>query len=87
MMVTWRTLIAEEMSLHDEPWEDIIACAPKEIDWDKEFYDGYGSCEGQPFTVWTKERVYFPTCYDGSEDVASVPRNPCNKVTEHIGGG
>lgn len=51
------------------------------------FDDGFGSVEGRPFTAWTETRVYFPTDYDGAENVASAPRNPCDEVTDHIGGG
>lgn len=54
---------------------------------DHQFHDGYGGEEGLPFTLWTKERVYFPVVYDGSEWVASVPRNPNGEATEHVGGG
>jgi hypothetical protein len=60
---------------------DIEAC----LDYD--FDPGYGSTEGPSFTLWTAKRVYLPACYDGSEWVASVPRNPCDEATEHVGGG
>lgn len=50
------------------------------------FHCGYGHSEGPRFTAWTVNRVYFPVVYDGSEWVASVPRNPCDEVTEHVGG-
>lgn len=49
----------------------------------REFDAGYGSAEGDYFTIWTEDRVYFPHCYDGAESVHSVPRNPCNKATHH----
>jgi len=51
------------------------------------FYPGYGRPEGIPFTLWTHKRVYFPVQYDGSEWVTSVPRDPCEEVTSHVGGG
>ncbi len=86
MTDTWRNLIKAEMHRHKERWEEVVDFAPKDIDWDKEFDSGYGESIGEPFTLWTYERVYFPTVYDGSEDVASIPRNPCNEVTQHIGG-
>jgi len=38
------------------------------------------------FTVWTKEWVYFPATYDGSEWIDSVRRNPSLTPTDHIGG-
>lgn len=37
------------------------------------------------FTAWTKNRVYFPVTHDGREWVDSVPRNPCNEATKHVG--
>lgn len=52
-----------------------------------DFDSGYGGVEGFSFTAWTKDRIYFPAQYDGSEWIASVPRNPCDEVTYHIGGG
>jgi hypothetical protein len=52
----------------------------------KEFDSGYGGTKGVPFTVWTKNTVYFPICYDGAEWVGSVSRNPDGKSTEHQGG-
>lgn len=54
---------------------------------DYEFDDGYGGTEGPSFTAWSENYVYFPACYDGSEWIATVPRNPINIATEHIGGG
>lgn len=49
-----------------------------------DFDDGFGGEEGVSFTAWTKSRVYFPACYDGSEWIASVPRKICKEATEHI---
>ena len=54
---------------------------------DYEFDDSYGGEEGCSFTAWTKDKVYFPACYDGSEWIASVPRNPCDEPKNHVGGG
>jgi len=51
---------------------------------DYDFDDGYGGTNGPHFTAWTKDRVYFPVEYDGSENIASVPRNPCLKAIKHI---
>jgi len=39
------------------------------------------------FTVWTKNRVYFPATYDSSEWTASAPRHPNGEVTKRVGGG
>ena len=38
------------------------------------------------FTLWTKERVYFPAEYDSHQWCDSLPRNPCNEATRHVGG-
>lgn len=54
---------------------------------DYDFDDGYGGINGPFFTAWTKDKVYFPICYDGAEWIGNVPRNPCNEATEHLGGG
>lgn len=85
----WATMINNEMDRHGETWNDVVASAPPVnlMDWDRLFDDGYGCEEGEPFTLWTKSRVYFPACYDGAEWVASVPRDPNDEVTEHVGGG
>lgn len=84
---TWRELIAAEMAEHGETQEDLIATAPADrIFLDTEFDSGWGGSEGAPFTAWTAKRVYFPAVYDGSEWVESVPRDPCDEVTAHIGG-
>jgi len=37
---------------------------------------GYGGEELPDVYVWTAERVYFKTVYDGAEGVKSVPRSP-----------
>jgi hypothetical protein len=55
------------------------------IDYD--FSSGFGSKNGFSFTAWTKDKVYFPVCYDGSEWISDVPRNPCDIATSHQGGG
>jgi len=92
---TWRKDIVETMGEHGESWDDVVAEAvgkqryaddeDAEPSLDAEFYDGFGSPEGCHFTVWTAKRVYFPVCYDGAESVGSVPRDPCDEATEHVG--
>lgn len=88
-MLTWRERITAVMAKHDETWADVIGMAvPFPGDLDKPFEANYGSTKGEPFTVWTEERIYFPACYDGMEWVESVPRKPdSKKPTRHIGGG
>ena len=84
---TWRQMITEELKENKETWNDIVSITLTDEELDKEFDPGYGSREGQPFTAWTKRRVYFPVTYDGAEWVASVSRKPNGKPTEHVGGG
>jgi len=87
-MTTWRKLIVDTMSDYGETWMDVQSCTLSEDDLDREFDDGFkGAPDGEPFTVWTHDRVYFPVMYDGSEWVASVSRYPDGVATRHIGGG
>ena len=86
-MTTWRKLISEAFDNNKESWDDVVSICPEKTHWlDYWFDDDYGSIEGESFTIWTKNNVYFPVCYDGSEWVGSVSRNPNNKATVHIGG-
>ena len=86
-MDTWRKLILEEMKVHNETMDDIIFSTLTKQQMNIEFNSGYGGTNGIGFTIWTKNRVYFPCCYDGAEWAESVSRNPDGKPTEHIGGG
>jgi hypothetical protein len=86
MNTNWKELIQNEMSNHNETFEDVISSTLTEEELLKEFYAGYGTSEGVPFTLWTTNRVYFPVVYDGAEWVESVSRNPDGKPTYHIGG-
>lgn len=84
-MVTWRELITHELKRY--PSETIVDVAPNESVLDVEFDNDFGATEGEPFTVWTQNRVLFPVRYDGAEWAASVSRNPDGEATEHVGGG
>lgn len=84
---TWRRQISERLESNGEQWADVVACTLSAADLDRPFHDDYGACEGRPFTLWTRTRVYFPVCYDGAEWVRSVPRDPCDEMTRHVGGG
>jgi hypothetical protein len=64
----------------------VVACTLSEHELDVVFYAGFGGCEGEPFTLWTEARVYFPVVYDGAEWCGSAPRNPCEEKTAHQGG-
>ncbi|NCC26388.1 MAG: hypothetical protein EOM25_14510, partial [Deltaproteobacteria bacterium] len=80
-MNTWRNLIESAMKKRGETMDDIVSITLTEKELDREFDDGYGVEEGQPFTAWTKEAVYFPLRYDGSEWVGSVSRHPDGQPT------
>lgn len=86
-MTSWKVLLKAEMSSRGESEEDVVASTLTPQQENRRFDAGYGGTEGCAFTVWTKTRVYFPACYDGSEWVDSVSRNPDGVATGHIGGG
>ena len=83
----WKEMIEFEMKRHQETFENVVECTLSEEQLVKNFDGGYGGTEGEPFTVWTANRVYFPICYDGAEWVESVSRNPDGNPTRHFGGG
>ena len=85
--MTWKELITEEMHRRNDGWENVVDTTLTAEGLNEEFNSGYGGAEGVSFTLWTKNYVYFPAQYDGSEWCASVPRNPNGESTDHIGGG
>ena len=80
-MATWRKALDE---IRGD--EELIACTMTEEQLDTEFDPGWGGTEGCAFQAWTKTRVFFPLCYDGSEWVGEADRNPCDRAREHDGG-
>lgn len=82
-MATWRELIKVEMKRNKDTWTKLVHVTGADLD--REFDDGYGGIEGEPFTLWTEKYVYFPVCYDGAEWVGSVRRDPCSEETGHVG--
>ena len=84
-MANWYKMLEDEFALNGDVFADMI-CTRTEDELKEEFDPGYGREEGKPFTAWGEKYVYFPVCYDGSEWVSSVPRNPCSLHTCHIGG-
>jgi len=51
-------------------------------------YDaGYGGEDCHPIYAWTDSRVIFVSCYDGSTQVESIPRNPMPGEARMFGGG
>ena len=93
-LISWREAILEEMQSNGDTSSDIVAIAiePREgrtaeEELDHKFYLGYGGTDGAPFTIWTKNYIYFPVCYDGAEWVCSLSRNPISTPSSHFGGG
>ena len=82
---TWKEMIQDEMDDNNDSFDNLAHSTLTEAEMREKFDCGFGGSEGQPFTVWTKNFVYFPVVYDGAEWVGSVPRNPCNVKTEHQG--
>ena len=48
------------------------------------FDDDSNIVEGVPFTLWTKNRVYFPLSFEGSAWVGSVSKIPNGIATAHL---
>lgn len=72
-------LIRSEMTSHGETPDDVIAEAFGRLDID------HPVAGRRNFTIWTKDRVYFPDTCTGGDRCASVPRNPNNEATMHVG--
>jgi len=85
-MESWYGMLKEMMAIDKEDFE-AKTCTLDDEALKKEFDAGYGTPEGQPFTAWGKDWVYFPICYDGAEGVGHAPRNPCDISMQHQGGG
>lgn len=86
-LTCWKTLIKEALAYAGECWDDVVSTTLSEEGLLRRFDDNFGCEEGEPFTLWTSSRVYFPVVYDGAEWVSSVPRYPNGEKTKHVGGG
>ena len=84
-MDTWRNLITKVMQQYSESWDDVVGCTLSGKALDEKFAATSYGIDGQPFTLWTKYRVYFPVTYDGTEWVDSVARHPCIESKYHVG--
>jgi hypothetical protein len=82
-LTNWATLIAQEMACHGETFADVVSSTLSDDQLRQMFDRDFGGKKAPSFTVWTADRVYFPTEYDTAQDVASVARNPDGKPTEH----
>ena len=86
-MDNWQDMLIEEMTNRGETMADVESSTLTSEQMKVNFDSGFGSTHGEPFTVWTRNSVYFPICYDGAESCGSVSRNPDEKPTAHQGGG
>ena len=89
----WEEMIVQEMKTNDEDWRNIKSIEIERADGEsvevalnRQFDRSYGLTEGRRFCIWTTHFVYFPICYDGSEWVGSVSRNPNGRPIGHQGG-
>ena len=83
-MATWKEMLDHSVEYNNDK---LIYCTLSDEELSREFSASFGLEEGQPFTAWGEQYVYFPIKYDGSEWVGSAPRNPCDISLEHQGGG
>ena len=81
-MSSWKEMLNKML----DNGETIIHCTLDDAAMAKNFSDGYGVHEGEPFCAWSEHRVFFPIVYDGSEWIGSAPRNPRSEGLEHQGG-
>ena len=86
-MTTWRKEIKDCFECTGDTWDDVVECTLSQAQLDKRFDNGFGGTGGEPFTIWTKEYVYFPVEYDGAAWVGYVSRNPNGEPTAHQGSG
>ena len=84
-MATWNGLLKLALEKNGETMSSLVYSTLSQEEGDLVFDDDFGYQEGVKFTAWTEQRVYFPAVFDGREWVASVPRNPCDERTAHIG--
>jgi hypothetical protein len=71
---SWRSEITEALQWHGETWDDVESCTLNDAELDREF-----EYTREPFTLWSKRRVYFAACAEGLDWIESVPRHPCGE--------
>lgn len=84
-MANWNEMLKDEFNERGDDFAKMQTTLSDE-ELVKEFDDGYGGSEGEPFAAWGEKFVYFPVVYDGAEWVGSAPRNPCDIKCSHVGG-
>lgn len=82
---TWGNMLKEAFAENKEDYSKMVTTLTED-GLNKEFDDGYGLSEGEPFTAWGEKYVYFPVVYDGAESVGSAPRDPSDEKCSHVGG-
>ena len=103
MTESWQDMLDVALTNNNESKDDIVMAniSTPTDEWDtdhddygvaasfdRQFHSGFGGTEGDYFTVWTNDWVYFPICYDGAESVGRIRRNPTKDYTaRHQGGG
>jgi hypothetical protein len=83
---SWKEMFESKFKETGDSFETLVTTLT-EKQMNEHFHYGYGGTEGYPFTAWSENWVYFPVCYDGSEWIGKVRRNPCDVATDHQGGG
>lgn len=83
---SWYELLSKALKENEEAWEDVVFHTLSDADLHQAFDTGFGGSRGKAFTLWTRNRVYFPAVYDGLEWVESVSRHPDGVPTHHVGG-
>jgi len=69
-----KTLLIEELSQHDETWEDVLYTTLKTTQLEEKYLDNEGIAH--PFLLWTENRVYTVTTNDCDDTwIVSLPRN------------
>ena len=84
-MANWGKMLKDEFRDRGDDFAKMKTTLSNE-QLNREFNDGYGGSNGDHFTAWGENFVYFPVVYDGAEWVGSAPRNPCNIECSHVGG-
>jgi len=74
--MNWYNELKDEFKVNGDSFDGMV-CNISQEELKMEFNGDFGQCNGSDFVAWTRDWVYFPVGYDGSEYVASVPRNPC----------
>lgn len=81
---SWDNFIGAYANGEDPYWSEFSLDKPDSKWLDRSFNRSSGGIEGCSFTLWTEDFVYFPTVYDGYENVSWVYRDPCKAAKEHV---